>query len=664
MGDVGPMIQAQPHAVAKARAKTGANKLLYFGASLEQLKAIAPTSPNPYLSLLPADMPPDEAYWKAWMRAEAIARRAVQTQEIGGPISEESEPNDSTETGNPFANFGNAPDQTPSTDVSGNFPQPPAATLIGPFTEDDGAIPLANDASVSTGQRVTVEAQIGDGPHGSFGTGRGDFDFYAISGVKAGQIITAVITTPSLFQVLDSFLALWDSGGNLLAANDDDASRPFLLDSFLLVTAPADGTYYLSVGSVEAAVPSDPFDSSSGTGTVSEGPYELTLGLDAYDVDFFTVTLNAGDVLNVNGLGAITYLSLVDPEGVALITSNLDFTPLLPKDAPFAAGGNPALLYVINQPGTYGVRVTGNRAGYYVAELRTARPPLETAAPGAKQVLFIDFDGAVIEMSGFTGEAGIRRFLSPLRSFLGNWGLELPDEDAVIDAILAVVEENLHTDILADGNNPKFDIEIRNSRDHEDPFGQPHVSRVIVGGTIDESGIATIGISESIDVGNFNTTETALVLLDALSDMSGDASSINAFSMDPSASIIDFVGTAVGNIVAHEAGHLFGNFHTEPVNVAGNVMDQGGYPANTFGVGPDNIFGTADDVDVDFGLDVYAQEEGLLGIEDTLNVIAFGSTSMPGDLMPSDMAVSTLALRAKSALHNSRGAGSQDLSGR
>jgi hypothetical protein len=242
MGDVGPMIQAQPHAVAKARAKTGANKLLYFGASLEQLKAIAPKSPNPYLSLLPADMPPDEAYWKAWMRAEAIARRAVQTQEIGGPISEESEPNDSTETGNPFANFGNAPDQTPSTDVSGNFPQPPAATLIGPFTEDDGAIPLANDASVSTGQRVTVEAQIGDGPHGSFGTGRGDFDFYAISGVKAGQIITAVITTPSLFQVLDSFLALWDSGGNLLATNDDDASRPFLLDSFLLVTAQADVT--------------------------------------------------------------------------------------------------------------------------------------------------------------------------------------------------------------------------------------------------------------------------------------------------------------------------------------------------------------------------------------------------------------------------------------
>jgi hypothetical protein len=34
-------------------------------------------------------------------------------------------------------------------------------------------------------------------------------------------------------------------------------------------------------------------------------------------------------------------------------------------------------------------------------------------------------------------------------------------------------------------------------------------------------------------------------------------------------------------------------------------MDQGGNPAGTFGVGADNIFGTADDVDVDFDVDDY-----------------------------------------------------------
>ncbi|MFV2067240.1 MAG: Ig-like domain-containing protein, partial [Pirellulales bacterium] len=40
--------------------------------------------------------------------------------------------------------------------------------------------------------------------------------------------------------------------------------------------------------------------------------------------------------------------------------------------------------------------------------------------------------------------------------------------------------------------------------------------------------------------------------------------------------------------------------------------------------GPDRIFGTADDADVDFGDDAFVPNEGFAGIEDTLNAIAFG----------------------------------------
>jgi hypothetical protein len=129
-------------------------------------------------------------------------------------------------------------------------------------------------------------------------------------------------------------------------------------------------------------------------------------------------------------------------------------------------------------------------------------------------------------------------------------------------------------------------------------------------------------------VGNFNTTETALVLLDTLSGTDAEAASVNTFDIDPSASIVDFIGIAVGNIVAHEAGHFFGNFHTDQFNELATIMDQGGNPAGIFGVGADDIFGTADDVDVDFDVDNYVLNEGLVGIEDTLNVISFGlSTS-------------------------------------
>ena len=66
------------------------------------------------------------------------------------------------------------------------------AAPIGPFAEDDGAIPLANPTGLDAGQpTVRTTAQIGDGPHGTIeGDGRGDFDFYLIEGGVAGQQLT------------------------------------------------------------------------------------------------------------------------------------------------------------------------------------------------------------------------------------------------------------------------------------------------------------------------------------------------------------------------------------------------------------------------------------------------------------------------------------------
>ena len=65
-------------------------------------------------------------------------------------------------------------------------------------------------------------------------------------------------------------------------------------------------------------------------------------------------------------------------------------------------------------------------------------------------------------------------------------------------------------DFETDGIDGHYDIEIVTSRDSTDafgfpldPFGSANVSRVIVGGTIGELGIGTIGIAETIDVGNF-----------------------------------------------------------------------------------------------------------------------------------------------------------------
>ena len=60
--------------------------------------------------------------------------------------------------------------------------------------------------------------------------------------------------------------------------------------------------------------------------------------------------------------------------------------------------------------------------------------------PGARQVLFLDFDGAFVDPSVFGTDSGD---LSPLADFLPGWGLGPDDESALIDAIVATFRENL-----------------------------------------------------------------------------------------------------------------------------------------------------------------------------------------------------------------------------
>jgi hypothetical protein len=174
-------------------------------------------------------------------------------------------------------------------------------------------------------------------------------------------------------------------------------------------------------------------------------------------------------------------------------------------------------------------------------------------------------------------------------------------------------------------------LRILNSRDHPDPWGQPHVSRIIVGGTIAQSGVPTIGVAQSIDPGNFDTAETALVLLDVLSDPAGDDASLNTYLRGRS-NRVAFVAQAVGNVASHEAGHFFGDWHVDQFNAKANLMDQGGNFPVLYGVGRDRVGGTVDDADVDFGEDVFHPDEGFTGIEDTLTRLSFVLSRPPGSI--------------------------------
>lgn len=599
-------------------AGSGASMAASQAAELES----EPASANPYVSFLPAGVEPDMRFWQLEMARRAVERRAQLPVPRGGVSVGETEPNDDSATANLLSAFGTGELDAASVDVAGSFTPPAPPIPLGPFAEDDGALPLASETGLVAGSSVRISGTIGDGPHGSGGTGTGDHDFFRIPGVQRGQLILVDIETALPMDGLDTFIGIYDSAGNIVVLNEDE-DPAVTFDSFIAVPAPRDDDYFLSIaGSLFpfAAILADPFDETTGFGVGSEGDYEVEIRLEIGDQDWFAFELEACDILGVNLQGAGDHLLLEDPSGQLTVASSQDLTGAYPASSPLPGGGRAALAIAAPESGLYKLRALGTE-GDYTLELRAFRQPNENATEA--KILFLDFDGAMIDTSIFPVGSGGPTTLSPLSSFLAGWGLMPSDEDALIDAVIEAFEENAVRDPFA-GPNPAFGVEVRNSRDHADPFGQPGVSRLIIGGTIPELGIATIGIAQSIDVGNFESAETGVILLDLLSGSELDANSLNSFPIDPGASKLDFVGISLGNIAAHEAGHFTGAFHTEQVNPLADLMDRGGNLPNTLGVGDDGIYGTADDVDVDFGRDLYNDSEGFAGFESTLAVMSCG----------------------------------------
>jgi hypothetical protein len=596
---------------------------------------LAPGTANPYTALLRDPGAVDKSYWSQVARTQsasnALLRQRQAQQQLKAAaapppplIHDEAEPagffgsNDTPATAELVKGLGTGKGLNNRSRILGQIsPEQVSASFLSPFPEDDGSIPLAGDPGITSFRKgAHIDSAVGDGPHGSAGDGSGDFDFIKLT-VVAGQQLTADIDTPT--SSLDSVVVLYDSGGHIVAVNDDSGGT---LDSFLQFQFTVAGTYYLMVTGFGfgTVFPEDPFDSGSGFGTGSEGDYSLTLTVAFADRDIYAVDLNPGDVLGASVTGVGTQLIVRDPSGRVLMGSEQDASFIYSPNAPLPGGGNAVADTVAARAGRYTLEVVG-LAGFYDITLEIYRPGPEANKKGTTLTLFLDFDGARVN-TAIWGGPGVRT-LSPLAGFLGRWGLSAADENKVINATIAAIKENFNADMQARGTDPRFGLKILNSRDNADPFGQPNVQRVIVGGTIDESGIDTIGIAQFIDPGNFSTDDSALVLLDVLSDPTGGAASLNTY-ISPASNKIQFIGRALGNVISHEFGHLTGNFHTDTFNTVPNLMDAGGNFPGLFGVGPDNIGGTADDDDYDFGEDTLFPNEGFDGIEDTLNTSAWG----------------------------------------
>jgi hypothetical protein len=360
-----------------------------------------------------------------------------------------------------------------------------------------------------------------------------------------------------------------------------------------------------------------------------------------FDEDYYAVDLRAGDIFDARVTGGLTTsfdLSLNDASNRTLIASRLPFpvgTPIYPANSPLSTDGAVNLSYVIPASGRYYVRVSDG-LGPYNLRLQAFRNTMEQQGVGTKQIVFVDFDGATIrgDIYGIPGTLRIPSLIDSLTPY----GIRPSDIDPIINKAMAQLQEDFTGSLPSLAQNGwysgsgvpgQFDIEFRNSRDHADPWGLPNVTRYIVGGDRDDYGFLTYGVTESVDVGNYDREETAIFQVEEIFNPFNDlAIDIDLIPRSPSSTLNDLIGHAIGFVGSHELGHALGGFHTDATNLLIQIMDSGGGPFATqqlWGLGLDGIYGTADDVDIDFGTDRYEPLELLfLGQQDSAATVAFG----------------------------------------
>ena len=394
--------------------------------------------------------------------------------------------------------------RTPGLRILGTLsPEPVAAEAVAPNTEDDGAIPLAGDTGIGTTREgITTSGVIGDGPHGSAGTGTGDFDFYAVDRARRAGA--------------DRRHRHPGAGRPRLDRRPVRCRRHADRRSTTTTSPPASPTACSSSGPrrptallrpgrrTPVAFQPDPNDSGSGFGVGSEGPYDVTITAGASDdVDFFAVRAAQGR--RARRLGrrrGHPDRHLRHRRHARCMGSDQDAIGRLPGAVPLPGGGNAVADHVVDEAGWHYVGVTGGERCATTSRSRSYRPRLGHRAAG--QTLFLDFDGARLN----TGDLRWSRAcatLSPFRAFLGRLGAAQPrprraDRPRSSPTVRGEPAARTwwraaSTGTPRSGSSTAATTPTRSASPTS--AGSSSVARST------ESGIPTIGIAQSIDPGNF-----------------------------------------------------------------------------------------------------------------------------------------------------------------
>ena len=386
----------------------------------------------------------------------------------------------------------------------------------------------------------------------------------------------------------------------------------------------------------------DTIDVSGTAGIFPRGNLGVTTDIDVYSFD-----LQAGDILDVATLGGSAQFTVMLPNGQvwfavdSVLNGSTTQFDTYPSSSPLQTLGNQAFAQIVPEAGRYSVLVSAESTSVdYTLGLRTYRPVTESLPVGESQIIFLDFDGGVFPRSvlreiyapggdpilgGVALIPGIQQTLSGLG--VANQGpgvienLQLSIAAEVERIFEDVGDKNLNGDFDSTGVPGDYGVTILNSLQHADPGSNPNVTRVLVTGTAADYGFAAT-VAETVDIGNFKLNEYAIVQIDTWLPVA------QSFARSPGSSEFDVYATFLGGVAAHEAAHVLGIRHTDGTNLVGNVGDEGGQSPiaddQLVGLGPDGVYGTADDVPSTFETDIFSLVEGIFGTNYTAHSIAYG----------------------------------------
>lgn len=368
-----------------------------------------------------------------------------------------------------------------------------------------------------------------------------------------------------------------------------------------------------------------------------------------FDEDFYAFDLKKGDIFDARVTTAPTSplpaAILYNSIGTELLFTQGLFLPGVSGAAatksPRFTTGSTTLTYVIDTDGRYYFRV-GDASGAYSLNLRTYRPTLEQEPIGTQQIVFLDFDGSTIRTDLINlapAGTGVTLRVPAFSTYATQLGITQAQVPGVIERITRNVEGKLRTSLASNtsngfysssGNPGDFDVKVVSSNDG-DFWGQPNVSRILVGGTQATLAPAIpglLGIAQRVDIGNFDREDTSLVLLDALISDATNLLITSPFYIPRSGTVtnIDLFVELTSVVIAHEMGHNLGAIHQDPNNTVYGLIDQFYSGVISSGSGLDGVFGTTDDVTLKFLTDDYAPTQGAIfggGINNSGQALAF-----------------------------------------